>query len=72
VAGKQQEILQRQLARHRLPQVGNGVGAFEWVFDAQLPAEPDGAPVIAFNPWFGGAFNDSGQGNGVSCHARSP
>ena len=45
-------------------------------FDAVMPREPDGSPLIAFNPWLEARFPDGGAGNGtrsncLACHQRA-
>jgi hypothetical protein len=44
--------------------------------DFNLPAERDGSPPIAFNPWLEARFPDAGMGSGVvsncmACHVRA-
>ena len=45
-------------------------------FDAVTPREPDGSPLVVFNPWLEARFPDGGAGNGtrsncLACHQRA-
>lgn len=45
-------------------------------FDAVTPREPDGGPLVVFNPWLEARFPDGGAGNGtrsncLACHQRA-
>ncbi len=39
--------------------------------DEVTPKEPDGSPLIAFNPWLEGSFRAGTQSNCMNCHRRA-
>jgi hypothetical protein len=41
------------------------------VVDEVSPREPDGSPLIGFNPWLEGAFRAGTQSNCMNCHHRA-